>query len=72
MLSLVRKWFWAFINKAEEEPFRHPDRFCVICDERIWPWQQTTRLHSLGMNRAHTKCAAEYFRDLYVKQTHEG
>lgn len=61
-IGTARKWFWAAVNKADEEHLRHPDRFCCICDGRIWPWQTSTRLYSLGMNRAHLNCGADYIR----------
>jgi len=41
---------------------KHQDKYCCICDSRIWWWQKTVRLYSLGMNIAHLNCAADYLR----------
>jgi len=51
------------LNNAESNAWKHPDKYCAVCDRRIWWWQTGIRLYSLGNNRAHIHCAADYLRD---------
>ena len=48
---------------------QHPDKFCAVCDRRIYWFQKAVRVYSLGNNRAHIKCAADYLRgELIARQ----
>jgi hypothetical protein len=38
------------------------DRYCPICDGRIWWWQKGTRIYELGMVRSHISCAANFLK----------
>lgn len=37
--------------------------YCSLCDGRIWWWQRTTRLYSLGLTRVHLVCGVQYLHD---------
>lgn len=50
-----------FFRQPEDEPYP-AEKYCTICEGRIWPWTKTVRLRDLGMTRAHFKCASEYLR----------
>ena len=43
--------------------WQNPDKFCAVCNRRIWPMQRGIRVYSLGNNRAHIACAASYLHD---------
>lgn len=51
-----------FFRPPEDEHYPS-DKYCSICEGRLWPWTKTTRLYSLGMTRAHLECAANFLRN---------
>lgn len=63
-LNLLRRAYWWWSNKKDMERFwRHPNRWCAVCDRRIWWFQRGVHVYSLGDNRAHISCTAEYLAD---------
>lgn len=55
-------WFSRRYGQQDQD-FKAPNDYCVVCDRRIWFFQKGIRVYSLGNNRAHISCAANYLRD---------